>query len=105
MQNEVRKERWWRKRNPPLRGYRWREANGYDKEQALSHGAFALIPEWSHDDTGDAGAPTQLQEQIAERNLQLITQVYEAAVLVQKVKQFEPSAGLNETCSPTSNTN
>ena len=89
--NEVRKEKWWRKRNPPIRGGNWRKDNGYDEQNALSRGAFALIPEWSNHETGDSGAPSPLQEQIRDDRLLLINQVYEAAMLVKTAQEFEQS--------------
>ena len=58
-------------------------------QNALSDGAFALIPDWSSQN-GDAGAPTPLQEQIRQRNLILINEVFEAAEIVKKAKEFQP---------------
>lgn len=88
--NEVRKEKFWRKRNPSRKGAFWRETNGYDTRNALSHGAFAMIPDWS-DENGDAGAPTPLQEKIRQYELTLIQQIYDASMIVQKAKEFEQS--------------
>lgn len=88
--NEVRKERFWRKRNPPLRGGLWREDNGYDMQNALSYGAFAMIPDWSTED-GETGAPTPLQEMIRDRNMVLINEVFEAAMIVKKAQEFDNS--------------
>lgn len=92
--NEVRKEKFWRKRNPKMKGFNWREQNNYDKQRALSHGTFALIPDWSTE-TGEIGAPTPLQERIMEQNLQLINEIYEAAMIVKKAQEFEPSESRN----------
>lgn len=86
--NEVRKEKYWRKRNPSRKGMYWREVNGYDKNNALHSGAFALIPDWT-DENGEVGAPTPLQEKVAEQNLRLINQVYEAALIAKKAQEFE----------------
>jgi len=89
--NEVRKEKYWRKRNPPLKGFVWRETQGYDKSKALATGAFSLIPDWSNE-SGEFGAPTPLQERIMEENLRLINEIYEAASIVKKAQEFESSA-------------
>ena len=64
--------------------------NGYDTRNALSHGAFAMIPDWS-DENGDAGAPTPLQEKIRNYELHLIQQIYDASMIVEKAKEFEQS--------------
>ena len=59
-----------------------------------------MIPDWS-DENGDVGAPTPLQEQIMDRNLLLINQVYEAAMIVKKAQEFEPSKQTSsETVAP-----
>jgi len=89
--NEVRKEKYWRKRNPSMKGLHWRESQGYDKSDALCKGAFALIPDWS-DESGDVGAPTILQQNIMHSNLRLVNEVYEAAAIVRKAQEFEPSS-------------
>ena len=91
LQNEVRKEKYWRKRNPSMKGLHWRESQGYDKSDALCKGAFALIPDWS-DESGDVGAPTILQQNIMHSNLRLVNEVYEAAAIVRKAQEFEPSS-------------
>ena len=91
LQNEVRKEKYWRKRNPPLKGFVWRETQGYDKSKALATGAFSLIPDWSNE-SGEYGAPTPLQERIMEQNLRLINEVYEAASIVKNAQEYESSA-------------
>jgi len=92
--NEVRKEKFWRKRNPARTGGQWREHNNYDKHAALTHGALSMIPDWS-DESGEIGAPTPLQEQIMEQNFRLINEVYEAAMIVKKAQEFELSESRN----------
>lgn len=92
--NEVRKEKYWRRRNPPRKGSLWREVNGYDKNNALHCGAFSLIPDWS-DESGEIGAPTPMQEKIVAQNLRLINEVYEAAMIATKAQEFETSAAQN----------
>ena len=89
-QNEVRKEKYWRKRNPATKGFLWREREGYDKTDALCRGAFSLIPDWS-EVSGEPGAPTEFQERVMQQRLRLITEIYEAAQLVKKAQEFESS--------------
>ena len=74
-----------------MKGFVWRETQGYDKSKALATGAFSLIPDWSNE-SGEFGAPTPLQERIMEENLRLINEVYEAASIVKKAQEFERSA-------------
>jgi len=88
--NEVRKEKYWRKRNPATKGFLWREREGYDKTDALCRGAFSLIPDWS-EVSGEPGAPTEFQERVMQQRLRLITEIYEAAQLVKKAQEFESS--------------
>jgi len=87
--NEVRKEKYWRKRNPAGKGFLWREREGYDRTDALCRGAFSLIPDWS-EVSGEPGAPTEFQERLVQQNVRLITDIYEAASLV-KAQEFETS--------------
>ena len=90
LQNEVRKEKYWRKRNPAGKGFLWREREGYDRTDALCRGAFATIPDWS-EVSGEPGAPTEFQERVMQQNLRLITEIYEAAQVVKKAQEFESS--------------
>ena len=53
-----------------------------------------MIPDWT-DENGEIGAPTALQERLVKQNFRLINEVYEAAMMVTKAKEFEPSAKQN----------
>lgn len=85
--NEVRKERWWRKKNPPLRGGDWRELRGLEHD-SLPKGIFARRPDWRRLD-GEPGALTVAQEHNKEAELRLIEDIYEAAQVTLKAKEFE----------------
>jgi hypothetical protein len=88
IKNEVRKEKWIRKRNPRTGGENWRRQAGYEPDP-LTHGTFAQMSDWSETDTGHLGAPTEKQKIEKVRMIELAQSIYDAAMLVEKAKAIK----------------
>jgi len=89
--NEVRKEQFWRKRNPPRKPWSdWRSKKNLHP-QVLSWGPVSHTPDWSFAETGDAGVLNDKQARMRKEDIRLVKEVHQAAMLVLKAKQFEQS--------------
>lgn len=85
--NEVRKDAWWRKRNPPRKVHDWRQKHNLHP-QALAWGPWSQRADWSFED-GQTGVLNEKQQRLYEDNVRLAKEVHEAALLVLKAKEFE----------------
>ena len=86
LKNEVRKEKWIKKRQRPTKGAAWRKAQGL--ESSVLKG-FKEIPEWSDVETGFPGAPTPAQIHAKKVNLQLCQDIFDAAMLVKRAQNIK----------------
>lgn len=86
--NEVRKEKWWRKRNPPRKVHEWRTKHNLHP-QALAWGPWSQKADWSFDEDGESGVLNRKQQMLFEDDKRLAQEVHSAAILVLQAKQFE----------------
>lgn len=85
--NEVRKEKFFRKRNPQRKVHDWRRKHNLHP-QALAWGPWSQKADWSFE-SGDPGVLNAKQQQLMTDNIRLAEEVHQAALLVLKAKQFE----------------
>ncbi len=85
--NEVRKEKWIRKRNRPTYGKQWRIQNNYEL-QPLVKGTLASQSEWTDVETGHPGPGTDEQRIRRARMTLLAAEIHQAAMLVQRAKSM-----------------
>ena len=85
--NEVRKDNWWRKRNPHRKIVDWREEQKLHP-QAVAWGPLSQTADWSFPD-GQPGVLNEKQRRMRADNIRLVNEVHQAAMLVMKAKQFE----------------
>lgn len=88
--NEVRKDAWFRKRNPPRKVHDWRRKQNLHP-QALAWGPCSQSADWSYDESGDPGVLNSKQQSMLKDNLRLVEEVHQAAMLVKKAQEFEPN--------------
>jgi len=86
VKNEVRKEKWIKKRQNRPRSMKWRMQNGFEARQ---DSLLDRMSNWSDPDSQIPGAPTERQVALKKRNLELAQDVFDAAMLVQKAKSFK----------------
>ena len=84
MKNEVRKEKWIKKKTRLTKGRDWRLEHGYDTKgvQKIS----ASMNNWSEVDSGQPGSATDWQKRHKQRNIQLAQDIFDAYNLVQRAK-------------------
>ena len=85
IKDEVRKEKWIRKRNRRTKGENYRVSNGFEKEPALI-GHLKAMNNWSNAETGTPGAPLLSQTIDRQRMSELAQDIFDAAMLVEKAK-------------------
>jgi len=89
LKNEVRKENFWLKRNPPRKPWSDHKENKNLHPQVLAWGPVSQTPDWSYAETGDPGALNEKQINLRDENIRLAKEIFEAAQLVLKAKEFE----------------
>ena len=57
--------------------------------QVLAWGPVSQTPDWSYAETGDPGALNEKQINLRDENIRLAKEIFEAAQLVLKAKEFE----------------
>lgn len=87
LKNEVRKEKWIRKRMRRTMGAAWREQSGYERQPFIS-GTMSQLNDWTDVNTGMAGAPTLKQKAQRKRMVELAQDIYDAAKMVEKAKKL-----------------
>jgi len=86
--NEVRKDYWWRKRNPPRKPWGDYKSKRNLHPAVLAWGPNSQTPDWSYED-GHPGVLNKKQAMLRADNIRLVKEVHEAALLVLKARQFE----------------
>lgn len=87
LKNEVRKEKWIKKRQRISKGADWRKAQGL--EDRVMNTTIKAMPEWSDAETGFPGAPTNKQIHAKKVNLQLCQDIFDAAMLVKRAQNIK----------------
>jgi len=86
--NEVRKDKFWRKRNPPRKPWSdYRDKNNLHPS-VLAWGPNSQTPDWSFE-SGEPGILNKKQAMLRADNIRLVKEVHQAALLVLKAKEFE----------------
>jgi len=88
LKNEVRKDKFWRKRNPPRKPWADHKQNLNLHPQVLSWGPVSQTPDWSFE-SGDPGILNEKQARLRAENVRLAKEVHQAAMLVLKAREFE----------------
>lgn len=88
LKNEVRKDNWWRKRNPPRKPWGDYKSKRNLHPATLAWGPNSQTPDWSFAN-GDPGVLNKKQSMLRADNIRLVKEVHEAALMVLKAKQFE----------------
>lgn len=89
LKNEVRKDKFWRKRNPPRKPWADYRQNKNLHPQVLAWGPVSVTPDWSFEN-GDPGVLNDKQSRMRNENVRLAKEVHQAAMLVLKAREFEP---------------
>ena len=87
LKNEVRKEKWIKKKLRIGNGANWRKDQGL--EPVVMNTTIQAMPEWSDAESGFPGAPTPNQIRAKKVNLQLCQDIFDAAMLVKRAQNIK----------------
>ena len=87
LKNEVRKEKWIKKKLRIGNGANWRKDQGL--EPVVMNTTIQAMPEWSDAESGFPGAPNPNQIRAKKVNLQLCQDIFDAAMLVKRAQNIK----------------
>jgi len=88
LKNEVRKEKWIKKRQKPTKGQKWRKEHGLTSE-VMNNQHVNAMNNWSDVETGFPGAPTLTQINERKVMIELCQDIFDAAMLVKRAQNIE----------------